>query len=300
MRTADLFAGCGGLSLGFLRAGYRLVAAIDSWEAARRCYEANLPGHPFFQMDLSKTEEALEVLRPLAPQVVIGGPPCQDFSQAGKRTEGDRADLTVRFALLVARLAPQAFVFENVEGALFSKAYAEARRYWREAGYGLTEVVLDAAFYGVPQRRRRLFAIGIRRAEDGLLAPHLEHRASPRPLTLREYAGDRLPFQYYYRHPRNYERRGIFSVDEPAPTVRGTNRPLPPGYRKHPKDPVAPFPGLRAMTPEERALVQTFPEGWRWPGTKSQVELLVGNAVPPQLAFHVASALREVLESLVP
>jgi len=103
--------------------------------------------------------------------------------------------------------------------------------------------------------------------------------------------GEELNVEYYYRHPRNYNRRGIYSVDEPAPTVRGVNRPVPKGYLGHPADPVP--EGLRPLTTEERGRVQTFSQGWKWVGSK--VEQMIGNAVPPELAQRVALAVKEFL-----
>lgn len=294
-RTVDLFAGCGGLSLGFAQAGFEIVAAYDNWERALECYRANLP-HPAFLLDLSDVERAIEHASRFAPEVVIGGPPCQDFSHAGRREEGERAELTLAFARIVAGLRPLAFVMENVDRTPKSEAYAEARKTLKEAGYGLTEEVLDASLCGVPQRRKRFFAIGVLGAEDGFLLPLLRARLARRPLTVREYMGDEIDFEYYYRHPRNYNRRGIYSIDEPAPTVRGVNRPMPPGYRGHPQDPVPPGPGVRALTTEERARIQTFPRGWKWVGAKTEVEQMIGNAVPPELARFVGEALRDYLE----
>jgi DNA (cytosine-5)-methyltransferase 1 len=142
--------------------------------------------------------------------------------------------------------------------------------------------VLNASYYGVPQRRKRFFSIGVLGEADGFLLPYLEKLRGDRPLTLREYMGEELDLEYYYRHPRNYDRRGIYSVDEPAPTVRGVNRPVPKGYRGHPADPVPPFPGLRPLTAEERGRAQTFPKGWKWVGSKGEVEQMIGNAVPPR------------------
>ncbi len=296
MKTVDLFAGCGGMSLGFKRAGYDLALAVDNWEAASRCYRANLED-PYLLLDLSDPDRAAREIRWRVPEaeVLIGGPPCQDFSHAGPRREGARADLTESFARIVAALRPLAYVMENVDRTARSSAYGRARALLKEAGYGVTEVVLDASYYGVPQRRKRFFSIGVLGEADGFLLPYLERFRDDHPLTLRAYMGEELDIEHYYRHPRNYDRRGIYSVDEPAPTVRGVNRPVPKGYRGHPADPVPPFPGLRALTAEERGRAQTFPKGWKWVGNKSQVEQMIGNAVPPELARRVASALKEFL-----
>lgn len=114
------------------------------------------------------------------------------------------------------------------------------------------------------------------------------------PTTVRDYFGDSLPFEYYYRHPRNYNRRAVFSVDEPAPTMRGVNRPVPKGYPGHPNDAcsLAERPEVRALTTAERAQIQTFPVDFRWVGSKTDVEQMVGNAVPVKLAEFIAETLR--------
>lgn len=83
--AVDLFAGCGGMSLGFEKAGVDVVAAYDNWDAAIDVYRANFE-HPVFKRDLSDVSVAEEVSS-FSPDIIIGGPPCQDFSQAGKRSE---------------------------------------------------------------------------------------------------------------------------------------------------------------------------------------------------------------------
>ena len=113
MKTVDLFAGCGGMSLGFELEGFDIAAAFELWPAAVQCYQANF-SHPVFQSDLSKTEDIIPKIKSLNPEIIIGGPPCQDFSHAGKRVEADRADLTESFAIIIASTLPPYFVMENV------------------------------------------------------------------------------------------------------------------------------------------------------------------------------------------
>jgi len=284
------------MSLGFKRAGYDLVLAVDNWEVASRCYQANLRD-PYLLLDLSDPDAAVREIAQRVPEVelVIGGPPCQEFSHAGPRREGPRADLTESFARVVAGLRPLAYVMENVDRTARSIAYGRARSVLKGAGYGITEAVLDASYYGVPQRRKRFFSIGVLGEADGFLLSYLKKLREDHPLTLREYMGEELDIEYYYRHPRNYDRKGIYSIDEPAPTVRGVNRPVPKGYRGHPRDPVLPFPGLRPLTAEERGRVQTFPKSWKWVGSKGEVDQMIGNAVPPELARRVGLALKVFL-----
>ena len=110
-------------------------------------------------------------------------------------------------------------------------------------------------------------------------------------MTLRDYFGDSLGLEYYYRHPRSYARRGIFSIDEPSPTVRGVNRPLPSGYKLHPNDPVSCLDGIRPLTLHERSMIQTFPADFKFFGSKSDIEQMIGNAVPVNLGTFVANAI---------
>jgi DNA (cytosine-5)-methyltransferase 1 len=105
LTVVDLFAGGGGMSAGFRKAGFRLAAAFESWEPAARCYEANFR-HPVFRADLSDVKTAERLIAPFSPALIIGGPPCQDFSCAGKRVESRQADLTMAFCKIVCRIRP--------------------------------------------------------------------------------------------------------------------------------------------------------------------------------------------------
>lgn len=159
MRTVDLFSGCGGMSLGFQSAGYNIVAAFENWPAAIECYKQNFK-HPVIETDLSIVDEAIIRIKKYQPDLIIGGPPCQDFSNAGNRTEGERAELTHSFAKIITAVKPKFFVMENVARASESEAYKKARKLFIDNGYGLTEIVLDASHCNVPQKRNRFFCIG--------------------------------------------------------------------------------------------------------------------------------------------
>ena len=292
VRTVDLFCGCGGLSLGFQNCGYKIIGAFDFWQPAIDCYNANF-NHRAHILDLSKKNTSLKTISQLNPEIIIGGPPCQDFSSAGERKEGARANLTVSFAKIVKSLKPQYFVMENVSQVRSSTAYKEARALFKAAGYGLTEQVLDASRCGVPQKRKRFFCVGALKAQDNFLDSYLGTNQSVFPLTMRKYFTDNqyeLTFDYYYRHPRTYSRRAIFSVDEPAPTIRGVNRPKPPEYKPHSND-AAPPNGIDSLTSRQRALLQTFPLNFKFNESQMISDQLIGNAVPVNLAAHVARAL---------
>ena len=293
LRVVDLFAGGGGLSLGFAQAGFDVVAAIENWLPAATIYRANFPDHPVIAQDLSDTAATLQIIAELAPDIIVGGPPCQDFSSAGKRDESlGRADLTIKYAQLIEAYRPAYFLMENVARAAKSQAFRDALAIFNRAGYGLSIHVLDAAYCGAPQLRKRLIVVGSKTDADGFLDVALLSHLSEQPLTVREYFGSQLDFTHYYRHPRSYARRGVFSVDEPSPTIRGVNRPIPKGYPGHPGDSAAVSAALRPLTTRERALIQTFPADFALPGSKTDVEQVIGNAVPVALAAYVARHLR--------
>lgn len=294
MKVVDLFSGCGGMSRGFENANFEIVAAFDNWKAAKEIYELNFK-HPIYMDDLM-SEEAEHKLDNLNFDMIIGGPPCQDFSIAGNRNDnGKRANLTIRFAELVIKYKPKWFVMENVYNITRSKILPEAISILKEGGYGLTYEVLNASFLGVPQARKRFFMIGKLHEEDGFIRNEMLSNHSKNPMTVKDYFGDELKLDYYYAHPRSYNRRAIFSVNEPSSTIRGVNRPIPKTYKKHPADKTEPTKHVRALTTYERSLIQTFPKNFKFIGSKTNVEQAIGNAVPIKMAEHIANSIKNYL-----
>lgn len=291
MTAIDLFSGCGGLSLGFQKGGFNISAAYDNWDAAIKVYERNFD-HPIYKADLSDIEPAVKHIKEYKPDIIIGGPPCQDFSSAGLRNEDNgRGDLTVSYASIISKIKPRWFVMENVATITKTNKLVQAKSIFKHAGYGLTQVILNAALCGVPQKRKRFFLIGHIDSSDQFMANFILERLSKKEMTVKEYFGNKINIQFYYRHPRSYARRGIFSVNEPSPTIRGVNRPLPSGYRLHPNDPVESLEGIRPLSFKERSMIQTFPEDFVFLGSKSEIEQMVGNAVPVNLASFVAKSI---------
>lgn len=300
MRTVDLFCGCGGLSLGFEKAGMTIVAGYDKWNAAISTYRYNFR-HPIHEMDLSDTANAATQIQRYEPDMIIGGPPCQDFSSAGLRNEDNgRGDLTLSYAGIVTMVRPQWFVMENVATITKTRKLSQAKQMFKTAGYGLSQVVLDASLCGVPQKRKRFFLIGNLGANDDFITDFIRSRLADKPMTIKDYFGDKIDIEYYYRHPRSYARRGVFSVYEPSPTVRGVNRPVPRGYKLHPNDPVDNLDGVRPLSTYERSMIQTFPEDFIFNGTKSEIEQMVGNAVPVNLGMFVAKSILDYIKSVKP
>ncbi len=155
--VVDLFSGCGGLSLGFKRAGFELVSSYDNWKPAVETYGKNFGHTP----SLISLDEHCKL-----PQatVITGGPPCQGFSSAGRRHASDERNTLIRiFSTLVARHKPLAFVFENVEGFLTQgngRFVFDLLEPLVDAGYRIHLRKLNAAHYGIPQHRKRVLAIG--------------------------------------------------------------------------------------------------------------------------------------------
>lgn len=291
MRVIDLFAGCGGMSLGFENAGFDVVAAFDNWDAAITIYESNF-SHPIYKKDLG-ADDVIQQISDLHPDLIMGGPPCQDYSIAGKRELGKRANLTIRFAEIVSTVKPMWVIFENVYNIERFSTVTVLKHRLSDAGYGITTRILDASRCGVPQKRQRFFLIGKLGEKDGFLDEVLASNLSNKQMTVRDYLGDTLETEFYYMHPRSYNRRAVFSVDEPAATIRGINRPIPENYKRHHADKANICDGVRALTTRERGYIQTFPDTFKFPGAKTDVELAIGNAVPPALAMYVANCVKQ-------
>lgn len=193
-RSVDLFSGCGGMTLGFHRAGFKCVAAVEIDDEARRTHMVNfssLPGSDSYKAfkDIKTTSpyDAIEHIRLLHEQpedvidVVIGGPPCQAFSRLGRarlwelsgekyaHQNDDRATMYQYFLEYVARLKPLAFVMENVReiGKFVGRNVAEEIAVTAEdLGYEVRYTLLNAVWFGVPQLRERAIIIGIHKDLD--------------------------------------------------------------------------------------------------------------------------------------
>jgi DNA (cytosine-5)-methyltransferase 1 len=294
MNVVDIFCGCGGLSYGFVKQGYKIVVAFDNWDKAVNIYNANFK-HKAELLDAYKLNK--DYVSKFDVDMIIGGPPCQDYSSAGKQDENlGRADLTLRYADIVCEVKPKWFVMENVDRITKSSTLPNAISKYRETGYGLTQVVLDASLCGAPQKRKRYFMIGELGGEDDFLKKALIENQASKSMTIHDYLGDEFNTEYYYRHPRSYARRGIFSIYEPSPTVRGVNRPIPPNYKFHDGDAIKDLSKVRPLTTLERARIQTFPESFYFDGSKTELEQIIGNAVPVEMASYVAGILKEYIK----
>jgi len=217
----DLFCGAGGLSAGFIQAGFTPLLAVDDSVAAVDTYSRNLGAHALCA-DLARNVSLPDA------SVVVGGPPCQGFSSAGLRVSGDeRNTLVRRFAEIVVSLRPAAFVFENVEGFLTGD---DGRRVLElllpliEAGYRVHLQKVNAANYGVPQHRKRVIAVGGLGWDPSLPPPtHSAHGAPgarlvsrtlpPAPNVADAFRGLPAPAGAEPGHPTDHYARLLDGVD---------------------------------------------------------------------------------------
>ena len=221
-KCIDLFAGCGGLSLGFEMAGFNIPLAIEIDEWASETYEKNHPSTEVLIGDITQITELDNIIskEDLPVDGIIGGPPCQGFSLSGNRDKKDpRNSLFMEFVRFVKYFKPKFFVMENVTGILSMKTKDNQLvkdiilSEYDAAGYNVKICKLNAAEYGVPQKRERVFFIGIRKD-----LPFNENDLAPTPflfdedqVTLEEAIMD-LPqikaregkeFQEYSQEPTN-------------------------------------------------------------------------------------------------
>jgi len=177
-KLLDLFCGAGGLSIGFSWAKYNVIAANDNFKQACDTYRANHKNTLLIEGDVTNKDinhKILEVSKKEKVDIVIGGPPCQGFSHAGKRIIDDpRNFLYKEFVNIVKKIRPKVFVMENVEGILSinkGKIYEEIKNNFKKLGYSVAGHKLHAAMFGIPQKRKRVVIIGTLRGNPELLFP---------------------------------------------------------------------------------------------------------------------------------
>jgi DNA (cytosine-5)-methyltransferase 1 len=304
MKVVELFCGAGGMGLGLTRAGMKIHRAYDNWRPALAVHRANLSKRIDLSVQFSRTwvgdladlTRAVPGIIRLRPDVIAGGPPCQDYSKlnqkrAKKRT-GSRADLTSGFAVIVGGVRPAYFIMENVPDAQGAEAYARAKIIFRHAGYGLTERVLDASWYGVATARERLFVIGCLGEADDFLGEHLDAERHARQTTVADVLGHDFGKDYdargrlFWFPPNGGKSAGTRSVAKPVPTITGKTLVNTRNTYRPKRVDVADWETLIQPTPEQFSLLQGFPQGWNWQpaGSLSAQSQMLANSIPPAVA----------------
>jgi DNA (cytosine-5)-methyltransferase 1 len=328
VEALDVFCGAGGLSLGLEAAGVKVVAGVEVDPDAAATWALSHPGAELTRGDAKKVPWR----RFDGVDLVVGGPPCQPWSTGGLRLGHlDARDGWPAFIDALECLRPRAFLAENVAGLAEG---AMKRRWWSllgqlaGLGYTVSAKVLNAADFGVPQKRRRCIVVGMRDGYHFVFPEPGFGPGRPRPWRV---AGsvvhahplgepNRSPVRYaarpdlrkdpYSGHLFNGGGRPI-ALDRPSPTLLasmgGNKTPwvdtagIVPSYHAHLLAGGSPRPGLvpgaRRITVEEAALLQGFPRWVCLVGRRSSQYRQVGNAVPPPLAEALGRALLEQLGS---
>ena len=327
----SLFSGCGGLDLGFAHEGFEIVAAFDINKFAVKTYNFNHGNQVSQIADLTKMNgqgifRLIEAKHPgVSPHGVIAGPPCQTFSQGNVHSNEDDVgrNLPRRFAQILKQLnkyySLDFFVFENVRGLTFNrhqKAFSRFRSMFERAGFRLFEGLLDAQYFGVPQKRPRVFVVGLNRhrypgLEFKFPQPEARHvvtvaeaiRGLPEPKYFeRNLKPNDIPFHpnHWTMNPKSRKflngslvegHNGgrsfrVLSWNNPSWTVAYGNREI----HIHPS-------GKRRLSIYEAMQLQGFPKRYQLLGTLSEQVKQVCDAVPPPLAAALARSVRQFLEN---
>jgi len=336
LTAVDLFSGCGGLTQGLKKAGFRVLGAVDNDSMSIETYTANHPEVHVFETDIQDLTtgsfKRKVGLRKGELDLLAGCPPCQGFSalrtlNGAVGVEDPRNGLMFEFQRFVEDLRPRAVMMENVPGLERDRRFEEFCSWMEQLGYRGDHRVLNAADYGVPQRRRRLIYLAGLGKRIPFAAP------SPKRRTVRDTIGS-LPqpggsgdlvhdiperrsekvLELIKRIPKNGGSRsdlpddeqlechrkcdgfhdiyGRMAWDDLAPTITSGCFNPSKGRFLHPVQ-------NRAVTMREAALLQGFPRRYKFPTVqhKSAIALMVGNALPPPFIAAHARSVRAALLS---
>ena len=333
MVVISLFSGCGGLDLGFERAGFKIPVANEFDPAIYETFKVNHPETHLVEGDVRKVtkEDIAEYLKGGEVDGIIGGPPCQSWSEAGalRGIEDARGQLFFEYIRILKDFKPRFFLAENVSGMLanrHSEAVQNILEMFGEAGYDVSLTLVNAKDYGVAEERKRVFYIGFRKDLNiNFVFPKGSTDDDEKKLTLRDIiwdlqdtavpAGDKN-----HRNPaainNNEYYTGAFSSifmsrnrvkgwDEQAFTVQASGRqcqlhPQAPKMEKVEEDVFRFAEGkehlYRRMTIREVARIQGFPDDFQFIYKETNnAYKMIGNAVPVNLAYEVAVAIKMFL-----
>lgn len=332
--VVDLFSGAGGLELGFEQAGYNIIFSTDFDDNCEKVHLRNRPNIPFLKIDIHDlSEDLLAKYIKTDVDVLVGGPPCQGFSTIGKRISSDpskrhqadpRNTLFREYIRVLKYIKPKFFLMENVEGLITrdkGAIFEEIKRTFSETGYDFNYIVLNAADYGVPQIRNRIFFYG-NRVGIPMTPPVATHHENSSPLwkTVGEAIGDLADKEDDPLINHVALKHGEINIRRYSLIPEGGRLPegaLPPElYRKnfgntfkrlhrdrpsltmvpgHNAFPIHPWLN-RSLTVREAARIQTFPDDYIFMGTREKQCMQVGNAVPVKMANAWAEQIKKELD----
>lgn len=330
MNVVSLFAGCGGLDLGFEKAGFNIIWANEYDKTIHETYRFNHPNTILNTCDI-RTLTGDDI-----PDCdgIIGGPPCQAWSEGGKQLGLDdpRGQLFLDYIRIVKEKKPKFFLIENVQGILDDRHKESLSSFLDllcNAGYRISYELLNAADYKIPQDRFRVFFIGIRNDLSNKYV--FPNAVNSEPITLKQAIGDIIESPRYYcdnkveeDHPKrmNHDvysgpydakymaRNRVRAWNETSFTMQAQARNAP----QHPQAPKMVFVSssqrifakgfehlYRRLSVRECARIQTFPDNFRfiYDDVKDGYKM-VGNAVPPRLAWYLAIQMKKAFADIMP
>lgn len=328
MNIISLFSGCGGLDLGFEKAGFNVVVANEFDKNIWETFKVNHPNTKLIEGDIRNIKE--EDL-PDNVDGIIGGPPCQSWSEAGslKGIDDDRGKLFYEYIRILKNKQPKFFLAENVSGMLadrHSEAVNNILQMFKECGYNVSLTLVNAKNYGVAQERKRVFYIGFRSDLNiDFVFPKGSTEDDNKKITLRDIIWDlkdsAVPALEKNQHnpdainnneyftgsysPIFMSRNRVKNWDEQAFTVQASGRqcqlhPQAPKMVKVDKNDCRFVKGkehlYRRMTIREIARIQGFPDSFKfiYQNTNDAYKM-IGNAVPVNLAYEVACTIKSTL-----
>ena len=328
----SLFTGAGGLDIGFKEAGHNCLLASDIMKEAELTYSYNYPSVPFFREDIRQIplDKFKKVIGDKEVDVIIGGPPCQGFSNMGNKNSSDpRNYLFENYVSLVNTFKPKCFLFENVKGLLtmFERQFIKnIVNSFLSIGYSISYTLIDSSLYGVPQKRERVFLMGTRLQHKKFNFPKPDVKpygflksfknVGDAINDLANFENEEFPNHIILNHSDIVKRRyelipegGKLPKPEDLPEdIRRKNfgntytrldrktisSTIVPGNNALPVHPYL----ARSLTPREAARIQTFPDNFIFKGDRRSQCILVGNAVPPLLAAKLADSIEKFISDV--
>ncbi|OYU26374.1 MAG: hypothetical protein CFE41_16590 [Burkholderiales bacterium PBB2] len=311
MTVLSLFSGTGGLDLGLEMAGFETVMCVDNDPESCKTLRHNRPEWTVYEGDIREFQPVGSF------DLVVGGPPCQGFSTAGKGDPNDpRNFLWKEYFRVVERVRPKAILLENVAGMMNKKNSHHIDEFIAKLtslGYSANYAVLDASDFGVPQSRKRLIVVAglgwtpeLPAASDG--QTKVTAKAAIHDLLKRKDVANHEPNQHAEHVVARWKllkegevdpnyRRGRIYSDRPSPTIRAGGGKGPRGDHLAGFHPPIHYKLPRQLTVREAARIQSFPDEWIFCGSKTAQGRQVGNAVPPLLGKAIGDALRRSIEN---
>lgn len=313
LTVLSLFSGTGGLDIGLEMAGLETLVCVDNDPESCKTLRHNRPNWAVFEGDIRDFE-------PIGSfDLVVGGPPCQGFSTAGKGNPDDpRNFLWKEYFRVVERVRPMAILLENVAGMMNKKNSHHIEEFIEKLsslGYLANYGVLDASAYGVPQSRKRLIVVAGLGFKPDLPTPDSAAKKRSAKEAIHDLIGRR---DVENHEPNNHAphvverwtklkegevdpnyRRGRIYADRPSPTIRAGGGHGPNGDHLAGFHPPIHYKLPRQLTVRESARIQSFPDSWIFCGSKTAQGRQVGNAVPPLLAKALGEALKHSISMAV-